>query len=238
MALRLTHGGERVDVRGRPRTHTEQDHLGRYLWSLPQLNGRVLDVACGTGYGSELIATRSSVVGIDNEPGALEVASARVPTGVFRLASVPPIPESDRSFDAVVAFETIEHIGDDEGFVREIRRVLNPSGLLLLSTPNKAVTSPDGPPSNPWHAREYLLQDLVALLRAGGFVSVEVFCQGVPRQGFSATLALRFVARFPILCQPGRWWDRLAHGTGRVDRWDKTSVPTLWVLACHLGEST
>src|SRR5688572_11194138 len=105
-AVELTESGERVDVHGRPRTHNEQAHLRRYQWAMPQISGRVLDIACGTGYGSELIATRASVVGIDNERRAIDRARARVPNGLFKLADVPPIPEADSSFDAIVAFET------------------------------------------------------------------------------------------------------------------------------------
>jgi hypothetical protein len=114
-----------------------------------------------------------------------------------------------------------------------MRRLLKPGGQLLLSTPNKAVTSPEGPPSNPWHAREYLLPDLLALIRDAAFESIDVFCQGAERTGLSHKLALKVVTTFPQLCQPERWWDRLAHGNGHVRKWDGESVPTIWVLSCR-----
>ncbi len=234
--MSLTDGGERVDVGDRPTTHTELDHLCRYQWAASRVRGRrVLDVACGTGYGSELMARHADVVGIDNEPSAVEAARARVPSGSFLALSVPPIPQPEHSFDAVVTFETIEHIEDDGGFIREIARLLRSDGCLLLSTPNKAVTSPDGPPSNPWHVREYFLQDLLTLLWSEGFTSVDIYCQGIPRRGRLAAIALRAVATFPVLCKPGRWWDVLAHGTGEVEPWDGASTPLIWVLACRLA---
>jgi SAM-dependent methyltransferase len=229
----LAGGGERIDVHGRPHTHTEQDHLRRYQWALPQITGRVLDVACGTGYGSELMSARAEVVGIDNEPLAVEAARSRVRGGSFKVANVPPIPEPDHSFDAVVAFETIEHIDDDLEFVREIRRLLKPSGLLLLSTPNKAVTSPNGPPANRWHVREYLLPDLISTIHRADFLAIDVFCQGASGGGLTHTVAHKLVARFPALCRPDRWWDRLAHGNGEVEPWSGGSVPMFWVLSCR-----
>ncbi len=233
--------GERVDVRnGRPANHTEQDHHARYVWAAHFVRGDVLDVACGTGHGSEVLtAGFAKVVGIDNNPDAIKRAQSRLPTSQFLLAAVPPIPYPDSSFDAVVCFETVEHIEDDKGLLSELRRVLNWDGTLVLSTPNKDVTSPDGPPTNPWHVREYRLEDLRELVSNAGFTNVEVLAQGATcARGRLGRWVLRIVARFPVLCRPGRWWDRLAHGDGKVMPWrDPRWKPTYWVLRARRGEA-
>jgi SAM-dependent methyltransferase len=140
----------------------------------------------------------------------------------------------DASFDAVVSFETVEHISDDRAFLTEVRRVLRPGGLLLLSTPNKDVTSPDGPPANPFHVREYLIHDLTRLVTGSGFQEVEVFGQGQVGRRVVNRLALRVVARFPRLCRPGRWWDALAHGRAEVQSpLAGPPPPTFWVIRCR-----
>ncbi len=231
----LTGTGERIDIVGRPRTHTDLDHRGLYLWASERVSGRILDVACGTGHGSELLGGRAQIeiAGLDNNSQAVARAAARVPDGDFRVAVVPPIPFPDASFDVVVTFETVEHLKDDAQFMKEIRRVLRPGGRMLLSTPNKEITSPTGPPTNPWHIREYRLADLLTIVEGAGFQDVEVFCQSGQLDGVVHRIALKLVARFPILCRPGRWWDRLAHGAGEVERWDGRSRPTIWVLACR-----
>jgi SAM-dependent methyltransferase len=224
----VTDTGERIDLESEALSHVKLKHLGRYEWAAPQVAGRVLDVACGTGYGTAMLARRSDVSGLDADPGAVELARRRVPHGTFQRGELPPIPWSPASFDAVVSFETIEHIDDDAAYLAEIRRVLRPGGLLLLSTPNKEVNSPHGPPANPWHVREYRLEDLLALLE--GFDEVEVWMQDAVPRTLSERSARKLVARFPSLCKPGRWWDRLAHGDGAVESWDGSSAPRNWVL--------
>lgn len=226
--------GERVLIRGRPRTHNEQAHLARYEWAAAQLSGRVLDVACGTGYGAALLSERCETTGIDNSPEAVRHARSSVPSARFLLHGLPSIPLPDASFDAVVSFETVEHIPDDRAFLTEVRRVLRPDGLLLLSTPNKDVTSPDGPPANPFHVREYLIHDLTRLVTGSGFQEVEVFGQGQVGRRAVNRLALRVVARFPRLCRPGRWWDALAHGRAEVQPpLAGPPPPTFWVIRCR-----
>lgn len=228
----VTDTGERLDLATEGDTHVKLKHLERYRWALPQVSGRVLDVACGTGGGSAMLARRAAVIGLDADAGAIELARSREPEVDFRLGAVPPLPFESAAFDTVVSFETIEHLEADREFVAEIRRVLKPGGALLLSTPNKEVSSPDGPPSNPWHVREYRLDDLRRLL--ADFEEVEVWMQD-PRPGTAAERAARrLIARYPSLCRPGRWWDRLGHGDGTVERWDGRS-PSNWVLRARRG---
>jgi SAM-dependent methyltransferase len=171
---------ERIDVATHtPRTKEECEHYARYLWAASIVSGDVLDVACGTGYGTRLLAKRSRVTGVDRDERALELARSRA-TGRFINARVPPIPLADASFDFVVCFETVEHIADDLAFVREVARVLRAEGQLLLSTPNADVSAPDGSSRNQWHVREYTLTSLLALLDEAGLETVEVYAQSFP----------------------------------------------------------
>ena len=171
---------ERIDVGGRiPVTKEECEHLARYIWASRIVGRDTLDVACGTGFGSRVLAHRARVSGVDREPEAIAIARSRV-DGAFLVADVPPIPFADRAFDFVVCFETIEHISDDREFLREVRRVLRPDGLLLISTPNKDISSVNGEPVNPWHVREYTLDSLVELLGSAGLTVREVYVQSFP----------------------------------------------------------
>lgn len=138
----------------------------RYHEAAPLAKGaRVLDVACGVGLGLPVLrdASASLVVGADLDPdGLTEAASTGTP--VARLdATRMPFPDS--TFDLVTSFETIEHIIEPAAFVRELARVLRPTGTLLLSTPNARFTRPPGGvPANPFHVHEYLPEELTALL--------------------------------------------------------------------------
>jgi SAM-dependent methyltransferase len=226
---------ERADPRGRTVTHTEDEHRARYLWASNRVTGRVLDLACGTGYGSQILARVCDVTGVDRDQTAVRTAQARVAAGSFQVAEVPPISCEDGRFDHAVCFETIEHVERDGDLVAELRRVVAPGGHLLISTPNRAMSSPNhARPQNPYHAREYLLPEFVALLRSGGFEHVDVYFQRKERRRAPEYLASAVVARLPWLCQPGRWWDRLAHGSSEVEPWrPEVTHPMFWLLDCY-----
>lgn len=225
---------ERVDVGERVLTHNEDEHRARYLWAAERVSGRVLDVACGAGYGSRILAGVCEITGIDRDETAIATAQARVPNAVFQAAEVPPIPYVRGRFEHAVCFETVEHIEHDRDFIVELRRVVTAGGHLLISTPNRALSSPnDLRPLNPYHVREYLLPELQGLLRAAGFEQVQVFFQRKGRQHVPEYLANAVMKRVPWLCQPGRWWDRLGHGSGEVENWSAdVTHPALWVLDC------
>jgi SAM-dependent methyltransferase len=229
------HWVERVDVGGGVVTHTEAEHLARYVWAATKVSGRVLDIACGTGYGSRILARAGQVTGLDRDAPAVARAQTRAPGGRFIRAEVPPIPFDDAVFDWAVCFETVEHIAQDSAFVSELRRVVGPEGHLLISTPNRAVTSPnEAQSSNPFHVREYLLPELEGLLRSSGFGDLKVFYQRKERRRAPEYLASAVIARIPWLCQPGRWWDRLGHGSSEVEPWTSdVTHPLFWVIECR-----
>lgn len=120
------------------------EHMHRYSWSLDIAAGKdVLDIACGEGYGSALMATRAkSVVGVDISDDAVAHARGRYQQHQnlrFVAGSATAIPLPDACVDVVVSFETIEHLLGHEEMIEQIRRVLRPDGVLVMSSPNKKV---------------------------------------------------------------------------------------------------
>lgn len=121
------------------------EHLHRYALCREYVAGkRVLDMGCGTGYGSSILAGAAAhVTGADISEAAIRTAQARYGEAAGNLeyvrADCYALPFEDDSFDVVVANEIIEHVDDHDRFVAEARRVLAPGGLFLVSTPNKPV---------------------------------------------------------------------------------------------------
>lgn len=139
-------------------------HLARYRFAVSRIDAcRVLDVACGTGYGLPVLQTRArTVVGLDADLAALRKAPLSAERGSDVVAAdCGRLPFADRTFGAITSFETLEHLEDRRTFVAELRRVLSPDGLLILSTPNANITQPiDGTPRNPYHVHEYEPEEL------------------------------------------------------------------------------
>jgi ubiquinone/menaquinone biosynthesis C-methylase UbiE len=145
------------------------EHWHRYHFAAPIAAGRdVLDVACGAGYGSALLArTAARVTGADLSQAAIEHARLRYASLAnldFRRADCAALPFADASFDVVVSFETIEHIPAQDAFLDEIRRVLRPDGVVVLSCPNKVEYTDKRGVINEFHVRELYRDELVALL--------------------------------------------------------------------------
>jgi SAM-dependent methyltransferase len=155
----------------------EIEHYHRYLLAREFCRDLdVLDVASGEGYGTALLAqVARTAVGIEID--AEVVAAARVefrqPHLKYEQGDARNIPLPDASVDVAVSFETLEHFAEQEKFLSELRRVLRPSGLLIISTPDRDIYSSVNTPPNPYHASELTRAEFEsALLQHFTFVSL------------------------------------------------------------------
>jgi tetratricopeptide (TPR) repeat protein len=155
-AAPLQFTGERMtsDARGQ----IEYEHLHRYCFARMFCRGRdVVDAAAGEGYGAALLAqVANRVIGVEMAEDAVAHALATYarPNLRFLRGDVRRLPLRDNSADVVVSFETIEHLFEHEAFLAEIRRVLRPHGLLVISSPDSEVYSYTGSDVNPFHVHE------------------------------------------------------------------------------------
>jgi 2-polyprenyl-3-methyl-5-hydroxy-6-metoxy-1,4-benzoquinol methylase len=165
--------GERLVPQRQHGELVHAEHLARYRFAAQLAPGRrVLDAACGEGYGTAMLATGgATAVGVDVDEPTIAHARERY-AAEFRVADVADLPFEDASFDLVVCFETIEHVEDAERVLGELARVLDPDGLLLISTPNTHEYLVD----NEFHTREFTHEEFVALL-AGRFPRVRLLYQ-------------------------------------------------------------
>src|ERR1700741_5432830 len=131
----------------------------------------VLEAGCGEGYGADLIAgVARRVIALDYDEAAVAHVRARYPRVEVLHGNLAELPLADASVDVVVNFQVIEHLWDQAQFVGECARVLRPSGLLMVSTPNRITFSPGrDTPVNPFHTRELNAAELSELLEGGGF---------------------------------------------------------------------
>jgi SAM-dependent methyltransferase len=152
-------------------------HQVVYQRLAPRCAGReVLEAGCGEGYGADLIAgVAHRVVAVDYDPAAVAHVRRRYPKVDAMRANLAELPLPDSSVDVVVNFQVIEHLWDQPQFVAECARVLRPSGLLMVSTPNRITFSPGrDTPINPFHTRELNADELRDLLVEGGFGQVSI----------------------------------------------------------------
>jgi len=144
-------------------------HLVVYEWIAERVEGlRVVDMACGEGYGSAVLARRAaSVVGVDANPEAHEHARLR-----YRAPNLRFERELVESFsepcDAVVFLQTIEHVQDPGAILEHFRSMLAPGGVAYVSTPNLLTLAPPGAEKsdNPWHVKEYRAEEFRRLCDA------------------------------------------------------------------------
>jgi SAM-dependent methyltransferase len=157
-------------------------HLGRYEWarrvvaSSGTRAGRVLDCACGVGYGTALLAgVAGSVDGADVHAEAVAVARTRYhrPNVRWHVLDAADLLQrfEPESFDVVTSFQTIECVDDDEAFLAALRALLVPGGTLLIDTPLRNVR--DDAPRAPFHRRHYAVAEWPELL-GRHFPSVQV----------------------------------------------------------------
>lgn len=163
--------GERV-VPGKTPARIWNDHVGRYEFAkqLVERSQTVLDIACGTGYGTSILADACRLcVGVDIDIDSVSYARERYGRSnvVFIVGDIVTIPLRWK-FDVVVCFETIEHVSDPVKAMCEIKELIDEGGMLIISSPNRYVTSPGrgstDQPCNPFHTKEFSRSELNGLL--------------------------------------------------------------------------
>lgn len=172
--------GERIETDVFNETSIE--HLHRYAWTTELVkNKKVLDLACGEGYGSNLLAsTAASVAGIDIDQSVIEAAKSKYKGSnlEFITGNVEQLVFADHEFDVIVSFETIEHISKPEKMMDEIKRILKPGGSLIISTPDKNNYTDKRGTKNPFHIKEFYEEEFRALL-SRYFRNIHLFNQQI-----------------------------------------------------------
>lgn len=146
-------------------------HLYAYQIATEKIskNSFVLEIGSGEGYGTSMLSKNVfKITGLDIDKNAIDHAQKKYGSEncVFKLFDGLKIPFEDNSFDAVVSFQVIEHIQDDENFVSEIYRVIKSDGAFIVTTPNKTLRlKPGQKPWNKFHVREYYPGELEIVLK-------------------------------------------------------------------------
>jgi 2-polyprenyl-3-methyl-5-hydroxy-6-metoxy-1,4-benzoquinol methylase len=158
--------GERLETFIRNETMTE--HLHRYAIVLEWIKGKeVLDIACGEGYGANLMADiAAAVTAVDIDAAVIEKARIKYTKRNLSFVScaATTTPFASQSFDIITCFETIEHLEEQDNLMQELKRLLKPDGLLFISTPDKRIYSGQSGYRNPYHLKELYEKDFTALI--------------------------------------------------------------------------
>lgn len=169
------------------------EHIARYYFAAPYATGRVLDIACGTGYGAHMVAKErkreiTEIVAVDNDEETVAYANREYHHQKIAFvqgnALDPELPQRLGAFDTILSFETVEHVADDQRFMDNLFDMLKPGGTLVLSSPFGRGRGM--PTSEPFHVHQLTPLEFEALFHR--FSSVEMYYQrGVtfekPREG-------------------------------------------------------
>lgn len=167
------------------------EHCGRYLWATDCLSkvgsNRVLDVACATGYGTKMLAEKlEDVIGVDKNMECLDYARKCNNGSNIEYRCVDLEKESVRkyvsdSFDAVVCFETLEHLIEPEKLLKDIYKLLVNEGCLLVSVPNSIYEriDEDGNNLDSYHKHVFSKDRMISLLNDNGFDVCEILGQDI-----------------------------------------------------------
>ncbi|NFI93512.1 methyltransferase domain-containing protein [Clostridium botulinum] len=176
--------GERLVFGKKGLEQLEMEHLHRYK-SIYNLVDRkvVLDIACGTGYGSALLAENAKFVyGIDISEETIQYCKENynMPNLSYKQGSVSEIPLEDKSVDIIISYETIEHVNEEiqNEFSKEIKRVLKDDGILIISTPDKYVYTDIPKYKNEFHIKEFYKNEFEIFLKKI-FKNIKLFYQGL-----------------------------------------------------------
>jgi len=154
-----------------------RQHEVRYVFAGAFVkNKRVLDVASGSGIGTHYLlnAGAKSCIGLDIDTEAVKYAQAAYGGCIFTQCEATRLCLAEESVDAVVSFETIEHISDQKSFLHECWRVLRPGGIFVCSTPNRTLTR--WGEKNRYHIQEFTVAEFKELITSV-FTDVRLYAQ-------------------------------------------------------------
>lgn len=196
-------------------------HEAAYEFARAHVRGRVLEVGCGEGYGTAVLASAADqILGVDYDALTIAHAAHTYPQACFVRGNLAALPVPTGSVDVLATLQVIEHVWNHPEFVHECLRVLRPTGLLLVTTPNRLTFSAGlDSPVNPFHTVEFAAAELVELLRRCGFEIESV--GGLHVSDRMAELDAEYDGSFveaQISVPPEEWTEHL--------RWDVASVTT------------
>jgi 2-polyprenyl-3-methyl-5-hydroxy-6-metoxy-1,4-benzoquinol methylase len=218
-------------------------HLVVYEWIAARVAGlRVVDMACGEGYGADVLASSAAeVIGVDANPEAHEHARLRYrrPNLRFERDLVESFAEP---CDAVVFLQTIEHVQDPDAILEHFKAMIGPGGVAYVSTPNLLTLAPPGAEKsdNPWHVKEYRAEEFLHLCEAH-FGRVELFGVFHARKLRAHELAIRlgWDSVHKRLGLTKRFYDRFTPAIAASDfrfRDNNLNRALDFVVVCHPGE--
>ena len=156
-----------------------KDHMERYKFAANYSSGKsVLDIACGVGYSSEIFIQNQALSydGVDINDELVEFASLNYKSNNvnYHLGDICKF-DIKKQFDLITCFETIEHVEDYKGAIKNLYKLLNPGGKLLISSPNRIITSPNcnsllDKPKNKYHCQEFIPKELIQSLIDNDFI--------------------------------------------------------------------
>jgi len=164
--------GERV-VKGSTPERIWLDHMGRYEFASRYVKEKnLLDISCGTGYGSKYLydAGATKVIGVDISSEIIDFARTQHQINglEFKVGDIQKLDFPGNHFDVITCFETIEHVQSQKKAFMELKRVLKPKGLLIISSPNRKLTSPrksiNDRPDNPFHTKEFSTIEFISVV--------------------------------------------------------------------------
>jgi SAM-dependent methyltransferase len=152
-------------------------HLMRYQFALEHIqHGRILDIACGVGYGTKLLSAADVIqetIGVDISVDAIEYARSHYGHGGIKFVAADALEFTDASgFENIVSIETIEHVPDPLGLLAHLTSLLKPNGILIGSVP--ITPSVD---ANPHHRTDFTADSFRKLSKGLGLVELDSFSQ-------------------------------------------------------------
>lgn len=227
----IVDGKEVCHIPGISSKLAEEEHIERYIFaSRYAFNKRVLDIACGVGYGSEILANAGAkfVVGCDLMEDNIQYAKKNylAENLEFKCKDAKTYIE-EGAFDLIVCFETIEHVDDCYTVLKNLYNSLIKGGTLIISSPNRKITNPylrvTDRPSFEFHYREYVRDEFYILLEAFGFSNIEEYGQRHQFYFNSAVLEKYYKRHF----KPSK------RSSPKVTKCKKRKEPEYFVFVAH-----